>query len=111
MNTSKIGRIGEMKARAFLKFKLYKILECNYKRRTGEIDIIAKKGEYIVFIEVKYRKNLKMGYPLEAVDFKKQERIRKTAMVYLAEKGLECDVRFDCVEILGNKISHIENAF
>lgn len=79
----------------------YEILERNYRRPDGEIDIIAKKDTYIVFTEVKYRKNSKKGFPSEAVDWRKQQSIIRTAKAYIAEKGLEeQEFRFDVAEIL-----------
>lgn len=106
------GRIGEEKAVKYLKRRLYKILEINYSKSIGEIDIIVKKGSYIVFVEVKYREDISKGYPREAVTKYKQDKIRKTALYYIAENNIEeNDYRFDVIEILGNKIEHIKNAF
>ena len=80
--------------------------------RSGEIDIIAKDGETLVFCEVKYRSDGAMGSPLEAVDVKKQRTIFRSALYYLSEHGLE-DVpcRFDVIGIEGAKITQIRNAF
>ncbi|MCI8703186.1 MAG: YraN family protein [Anaerotignum sp.] len=79
----------------------YEILERNYRRRDGEIDIIAQKDGYTVFTEVKYRKNSRNGFPSEAVDWRKQQSIIRTAKAYVAEKGLEGgEYRFDVAEIL-----------
>ena len=85
----------------------------NYRSKKGEIDIVAQDGDYIVFVEVKYRKNDSYGYPEEAVDFKKQNRIRFTARQYLVHErlGVTVPVRFDVVAILGNEIKHIKDAF
>ena len=106
------GRIGEEKAVKYLKHRLYKILEINYSKSIGEIDIIAKKGSYIVFVEVKYREDITKGYPREAVTKYKQDKIKKTALYYITENDIkENDYRFDVIEILGNKIEHIKNAF
>lgn len=107
-----LGILGEKKAVKFLKGLGYKILEKNYKRATGEIDLIAKDGEYIVFVEVKTRSTNAFGMPSEAVDKRKQEKYFKTANVFLLEKGLmDAPCRFDVVEILDGKINHINNAF
>lgn len=111
MNNVEKGRRGEKIARRYLKLRLYKILEMNYRRSTGEIDIIAKKGSYVVFVEVKYRKNADKGLPREAVTAFKQRQIKRTAEMYIAENNLKCDFRFDVIEILGDKVEHIENAF
>ena len=69
----------EKLAARYLEQKGMDILELNYRCRTGEIDIIARDGEYLVFVEVKYRSGASFGDPSEAVTAKKQERIRKTA--------------------------------
>ncbi len=107
-----LGKIGEKTAVKFLKAKKYKILETNYKRATGEIDIIARDNEYTVFIEVKTRSSNVFGMPSEAVDIKKQAKYFKTAHVYLLEKGqLDSPCRFDVIEILDGQINHINNAF
>ena len=106
------GAGGEMMAASFLEDKKYKILEMNYSNVVGEIDIIAEKKKVIVFVEVKRRASNKYGRPAEAVDARKQRKIRKVAEMYLAEKHKElADVRFDVVEILDDEITHIENAF
>ena len=73
MNKRQIGAEYEKKAVALLLEKGYEILEVNYRNRMGEIDIIAKDGKYICFIEVKFRTNSDFGSPLEAVDAKKQK--------------------------------------
>ncbi|MDE6182375.1 MAG: YraN family protein, partial [Eubacteriales bacterium] len=78
----------------------------------GEIDIIAEKENIIVFFEVKYRKTIKNGYPREAVSKAKQDKIKKTALIYISENNIiNKDFSFDVIEILGNEISHIKNAF
>ena len=110
------GQQGQLSAEKFLQTKGYEILTRNYRAKTGEIDLIVKDGTYIVFVEVKFRKNLGYGYPREAVGHIKQRRIIKTALHYLACHRLtESDIRFDVVEILQQHgqlyASHIENAF
>ena len=110
-NVSK-GKTGEQMAVTYLKHRFYKILECNYRCRMGEIDIIAQKGSYIIFVEVKYRQNDSRGKPYEAVNYHKQTHIRNTASYYLMEKGLQnVDCRFDVISILGKEITHFKNAF
>ena len=102
-----------MKAACFLKTQGYQILERNYRCKKGEIDLIAREGQYLVFVEVKYRKDDKKGYPAQAVDQRKQQKIRKSAMIYLKKNHLsfEQQMRFDVVEILGKKIRVIKHAF
>ena len=106
------GRKNEALVCKFLKDKGYKILENNYTTKLGEIDIIAKDGDVIVFVEVKYRLTDKFGMPAEAVNYTKQQKIRRVALLYLqANKLNEEEIRFDVVEVLNDQISHIENAF
>ena len=106
------GDGGEILAANFLKLQKYKILQTNYRNKIGEIDIIAQKGQTIVFVEVKRRSTLQYGRPIEAVDTRKQNKIRKTAEIYLMlNKQTLNDVRFDVIEILDEEINHVENAF
>lgn len=106
------GKIGEKKAEEFLKKQGYKILETNYKTHNGEIDIIAKDKEYIVFVEVKTRSSNEFGLPAEAVDRKKQEKYVKVASEYLLKtKNTESACRFDVIGIENGEINHIIDAF
>ena len=106
------GDIGEKIAQNYLKNNGYKLLICNFKNSLGEIDIIAKEKDIIVFVEVKYRKNNVFGLPREAVDFRKQQKIRMVATTYINKHNLQNQsCRFDVVEILGDQVSHIRNAF
>lgn len=113
MNRRETGSCYEKIAAAYLIKQGYEILEANYRDRYGEVDLIAIDGEYLVFVEVKYRKDLKKGSPAEAVTGKKQEKIRHTARYYLYAHGYGEDrpCRFDVVSILGSEISLIKNAF
>ena len=107
-----IGNSGESQALSYLTKKKYKILFTNYKNKIGEIDIIAKDKNYIVFVEVKKRETLAFGRPSEAVDQRKQQKIRLVAQGFLKQyKLFDNDCRFDVVEIIGEEINHIENAF
>ena len=109
------GKTSEIIAANYLKKKGYKILKTNYKNKIGEIDIIAKDKDYIVFVEVKARMSRAFGDPLEAIDEQKQWKIRSVANIYLMQnKQTEANCRFDAIAILGEKdedIRHIENAF
>ena len=112
MNRRGFGGEGEAQARAFLERKGAKILEMNFRRPTGEIDIIARFGGTVAFIEVKRRSSLRYGRPGEAVNRDKQRHILRTAQLYLQEKRLtDAPARFDVIEILPGEIRHIENAF
>ena len=107
-----MGRAGEKRAVEFLKAKGYKILDQNFKTHFGEIDIIAKDGEYTVFVEVKTRSGEEFGLPSEAVNFKKREKYYIVATEYLRNKGLLDErSRFDVVEIENGEINHIIDAF
>lgn len=107
-----LGRAGEVKAAEFLRKKGFKIIEKNYKTHIGEIDLIAKDGEYTVFVEVKTRSGEGYGAPSEAVDGKKREKYFLLATQYMQRNGLiDTPCRFDVVEIENGKINHIENAF
>ena len=111
----KIGDYGENIARGYLENKGYVFIERNYRCDKGEIDLIMKDGEYTVFIEVKHRRDLKMGHPCEAVTPSKQKSIIRTAKYYIYENRLEnVDFRFDVFEVFGMEtveVNHIENAF
>ena len=107
------GDRGEILAVEFLKNKGYKIVETNYKNKLGEIDIVAIDKKTLVFVEVKCRSTLAFGRPYEAVDERKQQKIRRVAELYLLIKHkYYADCRFDIVEVLSDEvIGHIENAF
>lgn len=107
------GLIGEFNATDYLKNKKFKILEQNHKNRLGEIDIIAERKNMIIFVEVKARSTLKFGRPSEAVDFRKQQKLRSVANLYLLQhQMMNRQCRFDVIEVIGdNEINHIENAF
>ncbi len=77
------GKFGETLAENYLKKNGYKIIEKNFRTKYGEIDIIAEKGNYIIFVEVKYRKNPEFGKAEEAVSPVKIGKIKKTAEFYL----------------------------
>ena len=112
MNKREKGTVYENMAASYLEEKGYQILEKNFYSHFGEIDLIAKKEEVIIFVEVKYRKSTQKGYPQEAVTAQKCRRIIKSAQYYLCRCGMtECTCRFDVIAILGDKITHIENAF
>ncbi len=112
-NCRRIGSWYEQKAAEYLKAQGYQILEKNFRCQSGEIDLIAKENEYLVFVEVKYRRTVALGNPLEAVDQRKQKRIYQAAGYYLHcfYYGKEVSCRFDVVAILGEEIFLIRNAF
>jgi putative endonuclease len=110
------GKRGEDIAVAYLKNKGYRIIERNYKCLFGEIDIVAKDGDMVVFVEVKSRKSERFGDPQGAVGREKQKKISRISLTYLEEKHLyPCDARFDVVAIkmlpAGSIVELIQNAF
>lgn len=112
MQNKIFGHLGEKLACKELKKKKFKILQTNYTNKLGEIDIIAKEKDFLVFVEVKTRTTEKFGRPSLAVGSHKQNKIRQVASVYLKQNELtEANCRFDVIEILDNQINHIENAF
>lgn len=113
-STRQVGKDSEAIAAAYLKQQGMQILEQNFYSRFGEIDIIAKDGDCLVFAEVKYRKNDSCGDPSEAVDYRKQKKICKTALYYCKKQGYEYEVscRFDVITVSGDgTIWHLKNAF
>ena len=90
----------------------YEILEYNFRCRMGEIDIIARDAEYLVFCEVKYRSDGRSGHAAEAVDWKKRQAISKCALFYVASRGLSDPAcRFDVVSFDGDEVTLYQNAF
>ena len=110
------GKLGEKTAVDFLKASGYKIIQQNYKTKVGEIDIIAKEKDTLVFIEVKTRHTDAFGEPQSAVNKFKQNQIAKAALYYLKENALlEKPARFDIIAVhytnQNPKINLIKNAF
>lgn len=112
-NKREVGALYEQQAAAFLQGQGYEIVERNYRCRIGEIDIIAKDGSYLVFVEVKYRTRSACGNPQEAVNYRKQRVISKVASYYCLNHHYspEQPCRFDVVAILGEDTQLIKNAF
>ncbi|MBI4684587.1 MAG: YraN family protein [Nitrospirae bacterium] len=110
-----IGSKGEDLAAEHLKRKGYKIIARNYKTPIGEIDIIAQDRETLVFVEVKTRSSNAFGSPFEAVDARKQMKLKKLALLYLKIQKKNPPVRFDVLSIYlnntGKEIEHIRDAF
>lgn len=120
MATSKLsGAWGEALAAEFLRKKRYKIEAAGYRCRFGEIDLIVQDKKYLVFVEVKLRKSADFAAAREYVNRAKQDRIRITASMYLAQNPTKLQPRFDVVEIYAPdgadtkkpEITHLEDAF
>lgn len=114
MNTRSQGNLGEDRAQEFLTSKGFKILTRNFRSKFGEIDIIAKDKNCIVFIEVKMRSSNVFGTPREAITSKKLEKIALTAAFYLKSINAEkSQYRIDAIEVEQNSdqfhFNHIEN--
>ena len=118
MKTTELGKFGETYAAEYLRNNGYRIIETNFRCRSGEIDLIASDEAFIVFAEVKLRKNACFAEAKEYVTYAKQSRIKSAAMYYLSGKNTELQPRFDVIEIYapdgseGNiTLNHLENAF
>lgn len=114
-----LGPWGEATAAAYLRQKQFRILAAGYHSRFGEIDLIAQDKQFLVFAEVKLRKNNKFASAREYVDRRKQDKIRVTASMYLSQYPTKLQPRFDVIEIYcpegyateKPEIIHIEGAF
>lgn len=105
----KTGSRGEDMAVLFLEKQGYTVLDRNYRRRFGEIDIVAEEGGVLVFIEVKARKNNRYGNPFEAVDVRKQKKLSRMAQDYISRHKMEDrPARFDVVAVRLNPDSRSE---
>lgn len=114
-----LGPWGEALAADYLRSRHFKINAAHYYCRFGEIDIIAQNREYLVFVEVKLRKNARFAAARENVSRKKQDRLRMTASIYLSQNPTKLQPRFDVIEIyapegmetIHPEIIHMEDAF
>jgi len=119
VNTRQRGKWGENLALEFLNNKGFITVAESYRSRFGEIDLIVKNWEFIVFVEVKLRKNANFAYAREYVGKEKQRKISATASLWLASHNTRLQPRFDVIEIYAPdgentkkpEIIHIENAF
>jgi len=118
MDRRLLGSFGEERAARYLRRKGYTILGMNYRCRLGEIDIIAKRRGFVVFAEVKLRRDADFAAAREFVTASKQERIRATAALWLSRNETALQPRFDVLEVYAPQgpegpveIHHIENAF
>ena len=113
------GAWGEALAAEYLRKKHYTVVAAGYYCKFGEIDLIVKDRKFLVFVEVKLRKNNRFAQALEYVDRRKQDRLRITASMYLADNPTKLQPRFDVIEIYAPQgtqtrdpeIYHLEDAF
>ena len=109
LKKKELGAKGEEAAVRYLKSKGYRIIERNYRIRLGEIDIIAKQGDDLVFVEVKTRTDNLFGSPFDSITFQKQKQLSKVALEYINKKGCHNrPVRFD---VVGVKFQEGRNTF
>lgn len=114
-----VGAWGEALAAEYLRKKRYKIIASGFQCRFGEIDLIAENKSFLVFVEVKLRKNADFAQAREYVDSRKQARLRTTASYYLSQNPTKLQPRFDVIEIYAPEgtasvkpeINHMEDAF
>lgn len=118
MGARELGRFGEERAARYLRLRGYRIREMNFTCRQGEIDIIAEKRGFIVFVEVKLRKSAAFAEAREFVSPAKQRRVITAAQLWLSMNETELQPRFDVMEVYAPdgaegrlRINHIENAF
>ncbi|WP_338874375.1 YraN family protein [Spirosoma sp. SC4-14] len=109
------GKQGEAEAVRYLREKGFEIMARNYRHQHAEIDLVAKKGKLLIFIEVKTRTNLSYGNPEEFVSYTKARLVMKAAEHYIFANDWQHDIRFDivAVTVTGNeiRIKHLEDAF
>ena len=112
-----LGELGEIVAAATLQDKGWSIVARRFRLRSGEVDLIAERGDLVIFVEVKTRRGTRFGTPAEAVTPRKQMRIARAALAFLSRTGrLERRTRFDVIEIYAapdgiRRVNHIEDAF
>lgn len=107
MNNKILGELGEKLVAEIILNEGYEILEMNYRCHLGEIDVIGRKDEEISFIEVKTRQSQTFGRPCEAVDPRKQWRIKKVAEMYMQKTDrLKLNVNFQVFEVLINRFEY-----
>ena len=107
-----LGKAGEDCACRELERRGYAILARRYRSRLGEIDIVAREGETVVFVEVKARRSSRFGHPQEAVTWTKRAHMIKAALAYLKARRVgDRPIRFDVVALEGDKLDYIRDAF
>ena len=105
------GRRAEDMAAAFLQAKGLTVVERNFRAKVGEIDVIAREGDEIVFVEVRARASKDFGGAAASVGGAKRRKLIRAARVWLAARGWEGACRFDVVAIDGGRLEHIPSAF
>ncbi|MFE5319619.1 YraN family protein [Paenibacillus sp. NPDC056579] len=119
ISRKQLGALGEQYAFEYLRQQGYRVIQRNWRCRTGEIDLIAWDGPLLVFVEVRTRTggSGQFGSPQESVDYRKQLQVMETAQVYAHTHQLQHQMRFDVVSVITDKegnqqsLDHIMNAF
>ena len=114
-----IGQMGEIAAARYLRDNGYSIVCANFRAKTGEIDLVASKGNVIAFCEVKTRKDCRHGRPSEYVTYSKRQKLIATALLFVKRYKIKNQMRFDVLEVilppgkthLNAEVTHIKAAF
>lgn len=119
MEARLLGKWGENQVADYLRGRGYEILNMNYRCRMGELDLVASKGSYLAFVEVKLRRTAEGMAAREAVTYAKQQKLRAAALLYLQQHPTGLQPRFDVAEVYAPRgtetrhphINYLENAF
>lgn len=109
--TRELGSLFEQRAAQFLECRGYVVLARNFRTRGGEIDIVARDGDTVVFVEVRARSRLSFGSAAETVGPVKRARLVRAARAYAQFRGLDCPMRFDVIAVESGRLEHIADAF
>jgi putative endonuclease len=110
--TIEVGATSEDRAADHLVRAGYRIVERNYRSKVGELDVIARDGTVLVFVEVRSRRSADYGNALEAVNWHKRRKVTRVAMNYIAYRRPRFDeARFDVIAITGSELVHIKDAW
>ena len=108
----KRGLAGEEKAIRYLQSRGWDVVAHRFRAGRMEVDIVARRGALVAFVEVKVRRGAGFGSPLEAVTGAKRRELVKAARVWVDRFGRPSDIyRFDCIALTGNTLEHVEDAF
>lgn len=109
-NPQRFGRMAEDLAMRYLQRRKLTLLERNFRSRFGEIDLIMRENDTIIFIEVRARKTDAFLHPVETIDYRKRNRIRKTGQSYMQKTAAwdRFDMRFDIVTLVGGGARDME---
>lgn len=112
MSRTQVGAAAEERAAVYLREQGFRVLARNYRKKFGELDIVALTGDVLVFVEVRSKKNTHYGTPAETISRQKRARLTRAAEAYLAHSRMgDMPCRFDVIAIVGETIEHIVDAF